>query len=116
MTVKIKNLVGNTESDKTELFNVLISNYKLKAGMLQHIQLLYRDCSKNHAATDAVFLELIIPCTLFALRKHDIDLDINYEVQKLTRIFFEKADRDRRMIEIYGNYIKLVDQYAAMEW
>jgi hypothetical protein len=117
MNVKIKNLVENTESDKTELFNVLISNYKLKTGMQQHIQLLYRDCSQNHAANDADdFLELIIPCTIFVLQKHDIELDINYQVQKLANIFFKKGDRNRRMIDVYGNYIKLVDQYAAMDW
>jgi hypothetical protein len=115
MNVKIKNLVGNTESNKTELFNFLIDDYELKPGMQQHILLLYKACST--AETDATnFLELIIPITLFVLQKHDTDLDINFEVQKLARIFFQKENRDRTMIEVYGNYIKLVDKYADMDW
>jgi hypothetical protein len=115
MNVKIKNLVGNTESNKTELFNFLKDNYQLKPGMQQHIQLLFKACC-TAANDNADFLEWIIPITIFVLQKHEADLNINFEVQKLAHIFFEKENRDRMMLEIYGNYIKLIDKYAFMDW
>lgn len=100
-----------------ELFSedsLLMTRYNLTDEHIHKVKLVYeRFGNFKKVGKD---IEVIIPCVLLVLQLNNPKMDLRSEVRDLASVLFDESEMDRRQFNIYGNFIKLADNYQERRW